>query len=693
MRRAFQRIALEGIPEEEAPPAAGGPGGGGGAGGTWNDWDFAVAFEVSHDSAAENAAAAAYNAAMGAPAAAAPAPARRLTHAADVYAAVPEGAIVNAEGPGGFNQWQGLVAGVPRGVSPIQREGPEPEGPRGRIAQLEAMPAVGRMSRSALVPVEHPAAALEARAGAPDARPADLAAYSMYIVLDDAAAATDALMNTLEFHDLSEQGVERSKEQFRNLIHFYQRNDKDSYNIVWPVVQEQYGALMAATPETAGPIMADISERLADQLEALEQTRIANGLPEFELTFEGNPHGHGKPRHTFAAIKKMMKDAGLKGVLMPKKQYVKEHKRIIGLLNKAGKEGKEQAAELSKEMKGGRGQASGFVMRMMAEAKLKHEGKPYGKNPRIPSYKNPTDPMSARSTMNQPVAFDFKKLANSKQSGRNSSAYGASPFIIRHFGGPTINEEGPYEETAEQTRARNAWRKQPKRRNRVDAIIDAALDEAQAVVPKPQPKPEPSAEEKGAEKIKKAFKKGVVREAVRKVVRGRLPKKVGRIGLPKSYDVDYDLNEVYFKYKKIAESLLRNPDNIVAGYELYRPQTIGELNKVGFSIPKDATFAEIANAVGRLVVAKAKAEGKSEKYFDYKVLPNPKMSKEAAYNYEEAQKAVAYNEKEQKAYEVMLKRPQSERQKQTIERELNKIKERLAMRKDQLAELKARFDV
>ena len=273
-------------------------------------------------------------------------------------------------------------------------------------------------------------------------------------------------------------------------------------------------------------------------------------------------------------------------VVMPKKAYVKEHKRIIALLNEAGKEGKKQAAELAEEMKGGalsreqlaelqdevaeeaengeygqkgwalydrimpillreypeemdllamksevdskregapaaqkksflrgalntllrviekhmevsggRGQASGFVMRMMAEAKLKHQGKPYGPNDRLKSYKNPTAPLHTTSTMKDPVPFDFKKLASKSQSGTNSSEYGASPFIIRHFGGPQINEEGPRSETAEQSKARRKWSKKGKRSKATD-IIEAALDAAEA--PKAEePKEEPFKDDKG----------------------------------------------------------------------------------------------------------------------------------------------------------------------------------------------------
>jgi len=80
------------------------------------------------------------------------------------------------------------------------------------------------------------------------------------------------------------------------------------------------------------------------------------------------------------------------------------------------------------ELRGGRGQASGFVMRMMAENKLKHKGR----------YKNPSAPLDPNSTMKAPVAFDYRKLANGAQRGTNKSAYGASPFIKRHFSGAPV---------------------------------------------------------------------------------------------------------------------------------------------------------------------------------------------------------------------------------------------------------------
>ena len=82
-------------------------------------------------------------------------------------------------------------------------------------------------------------------------------------------------------------------------------------------------------------------------------------------------------------------------------------------------------AGLEPILSGGRGQASGFIMRMMAENKKKHQGQ----------YRNPSD-NNYGSTMNQFRPFNYKALANRDQNGRNTSDYGASPFIIKHFGSP-----------------------------------------------------------------------------------------------------------------------------------------------------------------------------------------------------------------------------------------------------------------
>jgi hypothetical protein len=96
--------------------------------------------------------------------------------------------------------------------------------------------------------------------------------------------------------------------------------------------------------------------------------------------------------------------------------------------------------------------ASGFVQRMMAENKKKHSGQ----------YKRPTDPPAPDSTMSSWRPFQLHKLANSKQipKGQNTSKYGASPFILRHFKGVTSPKFKPGEnatlpaETEDQRTAR-----------------------------------------------------------------------------------------------------------------------------------------------------------------------------------------------------------------------------------------------
>jgi hypothetical protein len=78
----------------------------------------------------------------------------------------------------------------------------------------------------------------------------------------------------------------------------------------------------------------------------------------------------------------------------------------------------------SEKHRGGRGQASGFIMRMMAENRLKHKGK-YGHSTDLPT----------GSKMDGPRKFDLKRLANAKQTpgGKNKKSYGASPFILEHY--------------------------------------------------------------------------------------------------------------------------------------------------------------------------------------------------------------------------------------------------------------------
>jgi hypothetical protein len=139
-----------------------------------------------------------------------------------------------------------------------------------------------------------------------------------------------------------------------------------------------------------------------------------------------------------AQLADMLRGAGLYDlageIRMPKKAFVKEHKKLISLLRSSRsprfqREADDQLAELKRmtgDMVAG-SKASGFIQRMMWEAKHKHDGK----------YQPPTDPLAKDSTMNAPVPFRYSKLANKDQGGVNDDDYGASPFIIKHFGPAT----------------------------------------------------------------------------------------------------------------------------------------------------------------------------------------------------------------------------------------------------------------
>jgi hypothetical protein len=119
--------------------------------------------------------------------------------------------------------------------------------------------------------------------------------------------------------------------------------------------------------------------------------------------------------------------AGLGDIVMPRKEFMAEHKHLISLLRKykhpeLQKEADSQETEM-KSYTGGFGKASGFIRRLMAENTITHKGQ----------YGNPTK-LPKGSTMNRPAEFDYKKIANASQKGTNTSSYGASPFIQKHFG-------------------------------------------------------------------------------------------------------------------------------------------------------------------------------------------------------------------------------------------------------------------
>ena len=113
----------------------------------------------------------------------------------------------------------------------------------------------------------------------------------------------------------------------------------------------------------------------------------------------------------------MMGGAGLGHLMIPRETFIREHKNLIGLLNRyphpdLKKEAASQAREL-KDMTGGAGgRATGFVRRMMAENALKHKGQ----------YGNPTDPLHPKTTMDAAIPFRYKRLKNK------------SAFIVKHFG-------------------------------------------------------------------------------------------------------------------------------------------------------------------------------------------------------------------------------------------------------------------
>ena len=68
--------------------------------------------------------------------------------------------------------------------------------------------------------------------------------------------------------------------------------------------------------------------------------------------------------------------------------------------------------------------ASGFIRRLMYENSLKHDGQ----------YKYPVWKLHKDSEMDEPQKFVYKELANKQQDGDKDTAYGASPFIQKHFG-------------------------------------------------------------------------------------------------------------------------------------------------------------------------------------------------------------------------------------------------------------------
>jgi len=80
--------------------------------------------------------------------------------------------------------------------------------------------------------------------------------------------------------------------------------------------------------------------------------------------------------------------------------------------------------KIASDIYGGSG-ASGFIARMMAENRVKNKGA-YGPKTDLPK----------GSMMSAPAKFDLKRIANAtqKKGSTNTKDYGASPFLLKHFG-------------------------------------------------------------------------------------------------------------------------------------------------------------------------------------------------------------------------------------------------------------------
>jgi hypothetical protein len=164
--------------------------------------------------------------------------------------------------------------------------------------------------------------------------------------------------------------------------------------------------------------------------------------------------------------RQLMNGAGLGDVLIPKSEFVKEHERLVALLNQSDipalrKEAKAQKAELAE--KGG-SRSSNFIARMMAEAKYKHRSpdeKDLDYSPKLGKYVRGSvmDPDKDETKMKRADKFNYNALATKNQTSsstkKKGNPYGASPFISYHFG----NAQSKPRESAIQKAQRNRFRK------------------------------------------------------------------------------------------------------------------------------------------------------------------------------------------------------------------------------------------
>lgn len=173
---------------------------------------------------------------------------------------------------------------------------------------------------------------------------------------------------------------------------------------------------------------------------------------------------------------------------------------------------------------GGYGKASGFIRRMMAENALKHKG----------NYGNPVAPLAKDSTMNQPAIFNIKKLANAGQNGTNDSTYGASPFILKHFGltkgiTPYTRKYAPKPPVVPYTRKDRPAKSAPKEteeqraeRKRWLGIVEPEKVKPAKKVKAPVDEEERKAKRKEKERERGQRRRAAVKEAERKAAQEQL---------------------------------------------------------------------------------------------------------------------------------------------------------------------------
>jgi len=122
-------------------------------------------------------------------------------------------------------------------------------------------------------------------------------------------------------------------------------------------------------------------------------------------------------------LRDLLVGAGIGDIVMPHKQFVKEHKNLLGVL-KRGKRSEldaeyaDQAKELASH--GGSKASSGFIRRMLGEVKKVHKG----------AYK-PITALAKGSTMNSPRVFNYSKVPK------------PSPWLQTKFGKAKAPAEAP----------------------------------------------------------------------------------------------------------------------------------------------------------------------------------------------------------------------------------------------------------